>query len=112
MRAKKICSHPLCHELQPCETHQRKPWEGSRRNTLATVKGANGTKRRRYLLDRDNFTCAQCEQVNLAANLQVDHIIPLSENGPDTLENCQLLCLECHGQKSQSEAARSRRLNQ
>lgn len=33
---------------------------------------------------------------NSTPYLEVHHIIPLSENGDDTVENCQALCPNCH----------------
>ncbi len=35
---------------------------------------------------------------------EVDHIIPLSADGPDTDENTQNLCHDCHVDKSNRDA--------
>ncbi len=43
---------------------------------------------------RDNYTCQKCGQWQ--GELHVHHIIPLSEDGPDTLENVIVLCVSCH----------------
>lgn len=40
---------------------------------------------------------------------EADHIIPLSEDGPDTLDNMRTLCLDCHGEWTASLAARRAR---
>ena len=44
--------------------------------------------------------------------MEVDHVIPLSEGGPDTDENCAPAHTHpCHHEKSQAEAQRARRLS-
>lgn len=37
---------------------------------------------------------------------QADHRVPLSEDGPDTLENLRTLCVPCHGRWTAALAAR------
>lgn len=36
---------------------------------------------------------------------ELDHKVPLSQGGPDTEENSQVLCIECHKAKSKVEAS-------
>lgn len=55
------------------------------------------------VLIRANGFCEKCKQKapfikksNLQPYLEVHHIIPLSENGDDTVENCLALCPNCH----------------
>lgn len=108
MRAKKLCSHYDCPNQQPCELHQRKPWQGSTRKERSKLSSHRQQKRRRYLLRRDNLTCAICGRLALEQELEVDHIKPLAEGGADVLKNCQLACLECHSEKTQAEAQRGR----
>ena len=45
----------------------------------------------------------------LPAAYQVDHIVPLAMGGPDSFENLQALCPNCHADKTQQEAI-SRRM--
>ena len=48
--------------------------------------------------------CAGCGSPD---NLQLDHIIPLAEGGPDTFTNTQWLCSDaCHPAKTQAERQR------
>ncbi|MFN9295662.1 MAG: HNH endonuclease [Planctomyces sp.] len=35
--------------------------------------------------------------------MEVDHIIPLHQGGPDTLSNSQTLCIKCHQEKTKNE---------
>ncbi|MGJ8745916.1 HNH endonuclease [Polaribacter sp.] len=55
------------------------------------------------VLDRANGVCEYCENEapfkkdsDGIGFLEVHHIIPLSENGLDTVENCTALCPNCH----------------
>lgn len=53
----------------------------------------------------------QCEKrgpnCTLAAT-QVDHVIPVSEGGDDSLTNLEATCDNCHKPKTQAEAQRAR----
>lgn len=109
MRASKVCSHFDCPNIQPCPDHERKPWEGSTRRANAKAVGATATRRRRYVLRRDNLTCHMCGQIKLEHDLVADHVIPLAEGGPDTTDNVKALCLDCDRIKTQAEAQRGRR---
>lgn len=70
---------------------------------------------RRSVYERDLWTCQGC-QVRISADtpeqqrglqapfdgtgwLELDHIIPWSENGPDTVENLRALCTPCNKAK-------------
>lgn len=110
-RATKVCSHYSCPNVAPCELHSAKPWQGSKRKERVG-NGWKQSKRRRYLLRRDRLTCAACGEVRLASDLEVDHIKNLAEGGEDSLQNCQILCLDCHRLKSQAEAQRGRQVGQ
>lgn len=48
------------------------------------------------LVDRDGKQCAACGS---RANLEVDHIHPVSRGGKNDLENLQLLCRSCNRSK-------------
>ena len=98
-RARKACSEPNCPNLQPCETHRRRPWEGSTRRSRLPK---DWEKRRRYILNRDPI-CKGCDN---ALSVEVDHVV----SGDDhSYENLQGLCARCHREKTQREAAQSRR---
>ena len=43
----------------------------------------------------------------LKPTFELDHIIPLEDNGPDNIKNLQALCVECHAVKT-----RDRRLKE
>src|SRR5205814_533252 len=50
---------------------------------------------RLQVLDRDHWRCRNplCRKTH---GLEVDHVIPRSQGGPDTLENLIALCGACH----------------
>ena len=64
---------------------------------------------------RDLFTCQYCGRKAPEAILEVDHIIPVSKGGDNSMENLVSACRECNGGKSNkklselSEVEKSRR---
>lgn len=102
-RAPKIC--PSCSNVQPCPTHTPKPWQGSTRHTR-TVSGSRQQKRARFVMQRDEAICHVC---GAHAADEVDHVVPLAEGGPDTVDNmAPIHRTPCHRAKTQAEALRGR----
>ena len=69
------------------------------------IRGRKGVEIRARNLARDPL-CKHCGErgiVRLA--MIVDHVVPLWKGGPDTDENKQSLCFDCHDAKTASEAA-------
>lgn len=61
---------------------------------------------RSSLSARDIIVCAgPCGSAYLADDIEVDHIIPLSQGGADVTSNLQLLCTVCHRSKTVAEGA-------
>lgn len=55
---------------------------------------ANLTKaQRKTIYRRDGFRCALCDSTKY---LQLHHVIPRGEGGPDTAQNLITLCSDCH----------------
>jgi len=52
---------------------------------------------RAQLLEEFNHACAGCGS---PLDLEVDHVIPVSKGGPDTIENKQILCHHCNNAKN------------
>jgi len=42
---------------------------------------------------------ARCAECGSRDGLEIDHVIPLSRGGTDTIDNITLLCRECHREK-------------
>ena len=51
---------------------------------------------------RDGYRCRMCGISDRFANLEVDHIIPISKGGKSTYDNLQTLCHRCNIQKGNS----------
>lgn len=45
----------------------------------------------------------RCKQCGSTADLELDHIIPLSQGGRDNADNIQVLCQKCHRKKTGDE---------
>ena len=55
---------------------------------------------KRLVYVRQNEKCNICKKHFDYEQMEGDHIIPWSENGQTTLDNCQMLCKECNRKKS------------
>lgn len=53
----------------------------------------------RHLRSLHRSTCLACGRREPAIRLTVDHIIPLSLGGTNSLDNLQPLCVECNQEK-------------
>ena len=65
------------------------------------IVGRKLTRIRDRILLRDEYTCKMCGHV--AADLEVDHIMPLHLGGAESDANRQSLCCACHEAKSKQE---------
>ena len=56
---------------------------------------------RRNLLLRDGHLCQYCGRTGTAADLTIDHVVPLSQGGaPDRWDNVVIACRRCNGRKA------------
>ncbi|MFI5985053.1 HNH endonuclease [Streptomyces sp. NPDC051555] len=102
------CGDPECQELTTqgrCEAHQRRAWVNK-----SKAWGSGSTRKwrafRAQVLDRE----PQCRWCGAKVDLQVDHIIPLSEGGSKwDSANLQTLCVSCHEVKSDQDRRRRTR---
>lgn len=63
--------------------------------------GAVSSALKKEVLSRGAYTCAQCgAKESQGAILHVDHIIPRSKGGSNDINNLQILCSACNGDKS------------
>ncbi|MCA8986676.1 MAG: HNH endonuclease [Planctomycetaceae bacterium] len=54
---------------------------------------------RRNLFRRDEFQCQYCGCKPLSADLTIDHVMPRSQGGGSSWENCVLACIQCNTRK-------------
>ena len=52
------------------------------------------------ILERDNFTCQYCGSKAPEVKIEIDHIIPISKDGTNEIENLTTACFECNIGKS------------
>ncbi len=52
-------------------------------------------KVRKKILERDDFTCAYCR----GKAGTIDHLLPWSQGGRTTMQNCVAACAECNGRR-------------
>jgi 5-methylcytosine-specific restriction endonuclease McrA len=55
---------------------------------------------RRNIFKRDRFTCQFCGRQPGSEELTIDHVLPRSQGGTSTWENCVLACIDCNARKA------------
>ena len=55
---------------------------------------------RRNVFKRDHYTCQYCGVQPGTEELSIDHVIPRSQGGTSTWENCVLACVACNKRKA------------
>jgi len=59
-------------------------------------KGAVYKKLQMAVMERDNWTCQECDHHTEASP---HHVIPVGRGGSDVIDNMVCLCAECHAKK-------------
>jgi 5-methylcytosine-specific restriction endonuclease McrA len=55
---------------------------------------------RRNVFKRDHWTCQYCGVQPGGEELTIDHVVPRSQGGTSTWDNCVLSCIECNKRKA------------
>jgi 5-methylcytosine-specific restriction endonuclease McrA len=55
---------------------------------------------RRNIFKRDHWTCQYCGQQPGGEELTIDHVLPRSQGGQSTWDNCVLACITCNKRKA------------
>lgn len=58
----------------------------------------NGT--RRQVFNKQNGKCSMCGDKLSYLNFTVDHVIPISKGGKNTLDNMEAMCYMCNQMKN------------
>lgn len=72
------------------------------RRRYAREQGAEGThtfKKWQELKKQCDYTCLMCKRKEPEIKLTEDHIVPLSRDGTDYIDNIQPLCQSCNSKK-------------
>ncbi len=56
-----------------------------------------------YLLERENYTCIYCGIHASKAKMEIEHVVPRSHGGTDSLNNLVLSCHECNQAKGSQD---------
>ena len=95
-----ICGVPVRNSSR-CSAHKR---PDRRPSTKRRGSRSLSTRMRRQALYRDGWTCRTCGLMDRSGKLlEADHIVRLADGGAHDLENLQILCRSCHGEKSRLE---------
>jgi 5-methylcytosine-specific restriction protein A len=71
-------------------------------NADRRLTGRNGVAQRLRIRERDGYRCRAC---GCAVRVgQVDHVTPLDSGGSDDDSNLQLLCDDCHVDKTNKDS--------
>lgn len=69
--------------------------------------GTAWDKLRKRILARDLHLCQRCKRAKrIKAGNQVDHIKPKAKGGTDDEGNLEVICGECHAEKTAAESGR------
>src|SRR5918994_1627110 len=55
---------------------------------------------RRNVFKRDHWTCQYCGERPGGEELTIDHVVPRSQGGTSTWDNCVLSCIDCNKRKA------------
>lgn len=89
-----------------CPKHRRPAWQETTPRRTRTRNGWAQQRRARHVL---NLHAGICHICNRPGADQADHVIPLSQGGPDTIANMRPIhSTPCHANKTQAEAGAGR----
>jgi 5-methylcytosine-specific restriction endonuclease McrA len=71
-----------------------------RRERERNAVGFHTKKEWEELKEKYNYSCPSCNRKEPEIKLTKDHILPISENGSNEIENIQPLCKRCNSKKS------------
>jgi hypothetical protein len=81
-----------------------KPIGGVRKKQGTTPREPIGLSKRYKVMKRDGFQCVLCGAGGKDAQLEIDHIVPVSAGGSDSMDNLRTLCFKCNrGKRDQIE---------
>jgi 5-methylcytosine-specific restriction protein A len=90
-----------------CTSDTAKPTKARASKTTTAYRGGSADvrmpgytrmKRNERIRERDGYICQMCRRPT--AKGEVDHIVALKDGGTEVDANCQLLCVECHKDKT------------
>ena len=103
---------PTIPDLELVERRIQEVWRQEAADAKEAKRQSLPAGLRFRVLERDNFTCQYCGAESPDVKLHIDHIVPVSTGGRDTLENLVAACDRCNLGKSDRPLNRLVRRNQ
>jgi hypothetical protein len=80
--------------------YENKLWHNNKRRVMKNNANGSHSQLEWELLKKEyNYTCPSCLRIEPEIKLGRDHIIPLSKEGSDYINNIQPLCPNCNSKK-------------
>lgn len=95
-RNKRWCGNETCKEIIDSKVRHHNYKKAQRKIEKGTFRHGVTAELRDCIKLRDDFTCRLCVNKLETNELQVHHIVPVSDGGNDELSNLVLLCHNCH----------------
>ena len=95
-RNKRWCGNDTCKEIIDTKVRHHNYKKAQKKIEKGTFRHGVGAELRDCIKLRDDFTCRLCVNKLETNELQVHHIVPVSDGGNDELSNLVLLCHNCH----------------
>lgn len=70
-----------------------------RRARMMEIEGSWTSEEWEALKARYNYTCLRCDRREPEIKLSLDHVVPVSKGGKNTIDNAQPLCRSCNSRK-------------
>lgn len=103
------CTYPRCAKMAVnggrCEAHKVKHGWRHTKSRHERGYGSRWERIRNRIINRDKHLCQEClRNGRYTQGKQVDHITPKYLGGTDFDDNLELLCDNCHTEKTAKEA--------
>lgn len=95
-RNKRWCGNDDCKDVIDIKVRHHNFKKAQKKIEKGTFRHGVGSELRECIKLRDDFTCRLCVNKLETNELQVHHIVPVSDGGNDELINLVLLCHNCH----------------
>ena len=95
-RNKRWCGNDTCKDIIDSKVRHHNYKKAQRKIEKGTFRHGVTAELRDCIKLRDDFTCRLCVNKLETNELQVHHIVPVSDGGDDELSNLVLLCHNCH----------------
>ncbi len=93
----RIC--PSCNKEFSTTIESKRLCARACRHEQELILQVNWDSIREFVLERDNYTCQECDKMKIDTSLHVHHIKPVYKGGQSVEKNLVTLCHDCHHKK-------------